>query len=79
MTTSDSCVGAPQISNQAHCSQVDSFIPLWAWDLPVKKGKGGHRKKDKKEGKSSKAGSGAGTPLAGEDVPRIQELAEGEE
>lgn len=32
-------------------SQIDSFIPLWEWDLPKKKGK--KKKGDKEKGKSS--------------------------
>src|SRR6267154_2982846 len=29
----------PFESNCPHCTQVDSFIPLWEWDLPKKKSK----------------------------------------
>jgi translocation protein SEC62 len=33
------------------CLQVESFIPLWEWDIPQKKSK--KKKSDKKEKKSS--------------------------
>jgi translocation protein SEC62 len=43
---------------------VDSFIPLWEWDLPKKK-----KGKKSKEGKAGKEGKGAkadsnGTPIS---------------
>ena len=34
--------------------QVDSFIPLWEWDLPKKKGKKKRVKDGAERGKSSK-------------------------
>ncbi|KAG8742196.1 Translocation protein S62 [Ceratobasidium sp. 414] len=38
---------------------VDSFIPLWEWDLPKKK-----KGKKSKEGKKAKAASANGTPVS---------------
>lgn len=50
--------------------QVASFIPLWSWDLPVKKSKS---LKKKKSGKESKDGATAGS-ASGIEGPRIVEL-----
>ncbi|TDL22768.1 translocation protein [Rickenella mellea] len=41
---------------------VDSFIPLWEWDLPKKKSKKKKREAGEKDGKKSAQDSGASTP-----------------
>ena len=45
-------------------SQVESFIPLWEWDLPKKKKskKGKGEKSGKKKGKEGKSKEKAGLP-----------------
>lgn len=54
---------------------MDSFIPLWAWDIPpVKKVKGKKAKKDKEGKEKSSKSSGAETP-----EPKIREIVDGEE
>lgn len=41
--------------------QIDSFIPLWEWDLPKKKGK--KKKGDKEKGKSSTVEKNGSAPV----------------
>jgi translocation protein SEC62 len=45
--------------NRNPCIQVDSFIPLWEWDLPKKKSK---KKKSEKSEKGKNLSSGVNTP-----------------
>ena len=47
-------------SNRYPCIQVDSFIPLWEWDLPKKKSK--KRKSTEKSEKAKNMSSGVNTP-----------------
>lgn len=54
--------------------QVDSFIPYYAWDLPVKKGKGS----GKKSKKSSSKGGCCGDDHGHAHGPQILELLPGE-
>lgn len=52
---------------------MDSFIPYWGWDVPAKKlSKSGKEKKEKKVKRDK-------TSVTPEEVPRIVELAEGED
>ncbi|GAA6015379.1 hypothetical protein JCM10207_008968 [Rhodosporidiobolus poonsookiae] len=64
---------------------VDSFIPVWGWDVPPpKKSKRTKEEKAlaKAEKKAKKAGSGAGTPkrksVRDEEGPLLEEVPEGE-
>jgi translocation protein SEC62 len=50
----------PFESNCRPCTQVDSFIPLWEWDLPKKKSK--KKKSAEKSDKGKGASSGVNTP-----------------
>jgi hypothetical protein len=50
----------PFESNCCPCTQVDSFIPLWEWDLPKKKSK--KKKSAEKSDKGKGASSGVNTP-----------------
>lgn len=62
--TSSYLPGYPFVSDYR---QVDSFIPLWEWDLPKKKSK--KKKSTEKSDKSRGASSGVNTPdLAVDDV-----------
>ena len=47
-------------SNCRPCIQIDSFIPLWEWDLPKKKSK--KKKSAEKSDKGKGASSGVNTP-----------------
>ncbi|KAM0749559.1 translocation protein [Meredithblackwellia eburnea MCA 4105] len=64
---------------------VDSFIPLWAWDLPPpKKVKGEKSSKKRSSSKKDKADKGGSATASGIDEPatggpKIVELAEGED
>jgi translocation protein SEC62 len=58
--------GYPAQSNCHPCTQIDSFIPLWEWDLPKKKSK---KKKSEKSEKGKNVSSGVNTPdYAADDV-----------
>jgi len=46
--------------NRIPCIQVDSFIPLWEWDLPKKKSK--KKKSGEKSEKGKNLSSGVNTP-----------------
>jgi len=46
--------------NHSPCIQVDSFIPLWEWDLPKKKSK--KKKSTEKSDKAKHLRSGVNTP-----------------
>ncbi len=50
----------PLESNCRPCIQIDSFIPLWEWDLPKKKSK--KKKSTEKSDKSKGVSSGVNTP-----------------
>ena len=50
----------PGYSFESNCHQVDSFIPLWEWDLPKKKSK--KKKSAEKSDKGKGASSGVNTP-----------------
>ena len=52
--------GCPVESNLRRCIQVDSFIPLWEWDLPKKKSK--KKKSAEKSDKGKNVSSGVNTP-----------------
>jgi len=45
---------------ESHPCQVDSFIPLWEWDLPKKKSK--KKKSAEKSDKTRSVSSGVNTP-----------------
>lgn len=45
--------------NRNPCIQVDSFIPLWEWDMPKKKSK---KKSAEKSEKGKNLSSGVNTP-----------------
>lgn len=44
-------------------AQVDSWIPLWAWDVPAKKGKKAKKASGEKSSKKEKASSGVSSAL----------------
>ena len=46
--------------NRNPCIQVDSFIPLWEWDIPKKKSK--KKKSGEKSEKGQNLSSGVNTP-----------------
>ena len=54
------------------CIQVESFIPLWEWDLPKKKTK---KKRGEKADKKGKGVTNGETPSASPS-PRIEPVAD---
>jgi hypothetical protein len=52
--------GYPAQSNCRTYTQIDSFIPLWEWDLPKKKSK--KKKSAEKSDKGKNVSSGVNTP-----------------
>jgi translocation protein SEC62 len=46
--------------NRNFCIQIDSFIPLWEWDIPKKKSK--KKKSAEKSEKGKNLSSGVNTP-----------------
>lgn len=57
---SSSLPSYPFESNCPPCTQIDSFIPLWEWDLPKKKSK--KKRSAEKSDKGKGASSGVNTP-----------------
>lgn len=71
-----SVVARRSVADRSPFSQIDSFIPFWAWDLPVKKAKPLKRKQ--KEGKAAKGAVGTeDAGVAASEGPRIVELKDG--
>ena len=54
-------------------TQVESFIPLWEWDIPKKKKKKDGKGKEKAKGSVD---SGASTPINGGSGATIEELVD---
>ena len=48
------------LSNRSFCIQIDSFIPLWEWDLPKKKSR--KKKSGEKSEKTKNSSNGVNTP-----------------
>ncbi|KAI5476679.1 translocation protein SEC62 [Pseudohyphozyma bogoriensis] len=59
---------------------VDSFIPLWGWDVPPpKKVKGAKKERKEKKDKSKSKSGGAAAAVPEAEGPKIVELEEGDE